>query len=271
MIEPQAGTTASRSHFRRWYLRPWFLLLLAILLPLGVWSWRLGMRSRTYCLIHPYIWTNGFECPVFLEPVEKHLKFLPKCLYQDLRWIQLRLPDEPEHEQFIVDQLRWFPELHSLRIAARSQTPLDLSHGINARTVALRVRGLPYPTSVQVIGIPVTQQLFIDLQSSAHLRALWLSDFPLSAAAAQEMSKLRSLTEITIHECGLTADVVSALKMPATLTSLTIFNEFPIDDALERALRNSTVRELTLVGKWVTSETNTILSCLPLTSLVIEK
>ena len=261
---PDKQSAAIRSHFRRWYLRPWFLLLLAILLPLGTFCWQMGMRYRAFCVLTPLMQGRTFVMSSFLR---SHLEFLPECLYGELWEAWLILPDDPEAQQQVIDQLRWFPEVSKLGLSPISARYPRLSDSANQKPVQLRLPTLTTLEALNIYGLPLDEPFFSDLHDFPQLRALSLYRVPLSAAAVQKIGELTSLEALEIRECGLTDEMLLNLSKLHSLTLLSLSESALTDRGLAAISGYHRLQSLWIGNAKIGTETMTRISRLPLLQL----
>ena len=261
---PDEQSATSRSHFRRWYLRPWFLLLLAILLPLGTFCWQMGMRYRAFCVLTPLMQGRTFVMSSFLR---SHLEFLPECLYGELWEAWLILPDDPEAQQHVIDQLRWFPEVSKLGLVPIHARYSRLSDSANQKPVQLRLPTLTTLEALNIYGLPLDEPFFSDLHDFPQLRALSLYRVPLSAAAVQKIGELTSLEALEIRECGLTDEMLLNLSKLHSLTLLSLSESELTDRGLAVISGYHRLQFLSIGGAKIGAETMSRISELPLLQL----
>ena len=196
------------SHFRRWYLRPWFLLLLAILMPLGASAYSLGMRARAAKILE-LDHKGEFFTPEWLQPIEEYLTFLPEACYRRLNWTTVLLHDSSSADD-LLRQLRWFPELTHLSVYGSA-------YGSAAEADEISVSG-------QEPHIPVPEPIDIDLSCFANLEVLQLNDVSLSERSLEQLSRGPHLTNLWLERSGLTLPMAQKLGQLRSLRSLFIRN-----------------------------------------------
>ena len=270
--EPVVATEASArvSHFRRWYLRPWFLLLLAILLPLGAYAYSLGMRARAAEIL--MLDNNGLVTPEWLQPVEKYLTFLPPACYQRLQSTSIDLRDPPMADD-LLRQLRWFPELTGLSMYGSGAEGDEIS-------VSGREPHVPVPEpfdfdlscfvnlqSLELCGMRMSERPLEQLSRCPHLKTLLLERSGLTLPMAQKLGRLRTLKDLYIWDCGLTDELLNQLHGLDKLKGLRLRGGAITDDGLQVLSHLPSLRHLELAEVTLTERTFSLLNRLPLQQL----
>ena len=273
--EPVVATEASArvSHFRRWYLRPWFLLLVAILLPLGASVYSLGMRARAAEIL---MLDNGeLVTPVWLQPFEKYLTFLPAACYQRLDWKVIDVSD-PAAADDLLRQMRWFSELTQVTLvgsaeegdetSASGQEPhvpvpepvdFDLSYFVNLKSLDLN-------------GVRLSERSLEQLSRCPHLRSLTLGDSVLTLSMAQKLGQLRTLKELEIENCELTDELLNQLGSLNQVESLSIDEPTITDEGLQVLRHFPRLRQLELSHMTLSARAFSLLNRLPLEALYLD-
>ena len=274
--EPVAATEASArvSHFRRWYLRPWFLLLLAILLPLGAYAFSLGMRARAAeILVLPD--AGELVTPEWLQPIEEYLTFLPAVCYQRLEWISVVLHDRSKADDQLR-QLRWFPELLHLElygsaaeenvISARGQEP----HVPVPDPIDFDFSCFVHLEDLSLYGVRLSERSLEQLSRCPHLTNLWLERSGLTLPMAQKLGQLRSLRYLFIINCELTDVLLNQIGSLNQIEKLWLDEPAITDEGL-RVLRHfPRLLHLELRHATLTARTFSLLNRLPLEELHLD-
>ena len=276
-LPPAGSDSPSPSHFRRWYLRPWVILLTAMILLITAYSVHVARRCQALAMFKAAGAQVSFECVRPLEPLLSG--WVPEAVYGSMISISLVLPVDRSAAQSLLDQLQFLPEVAyitlrsadvDLRTEAGRQRVMSLRELGPSDLHRLTVR-LPQLSRVSSLCI---QDLMLDDQTWQWLAGRRILDLDiryvtLSSLDTTRISRIRSIMNLNLDSCAITAESLSPLSGLSSLFVLSISGPHVTDDVVQALPSFLSLRDLSVHRGRLSSSGLQTLTRSPLTSLTL--
>ena len=277
--EPPRG-----SIWRRWYLRPWVILLVSVLLLGGAVLIRPVMRVRA---------ARNFESESLNLPADESnlsfdegqnwlyesLTWLPPTVKYDLDAVLVNPSEDGWKTEARLQSLRWFPEATRILIAEsvplhESGSPVPDSEPEMIRSAhryKLNLSGFYRLKELVCPLVKADETFFQRLKSCSQLENLRLCRSPLTVAGCRELGQLKSLKYLRIDHCVLNGEMLEQLPGLSALEDLSL-DEPGIDDRGMKAIsRLPSLRYLSIDHADLTGEAIAMLTTMNLEELSLTR
>ena len=242
------------SIWRRWYLRPWVILLVSVFLIGGASLIRPVMREQLGRSLASDS-SLDFEPAVF--PFRERLEFLPFTMWHNLKRALVELPLDRGEIPARLSRLVWFPELEEIRFrdVLENSFPLPGEPKIDpARRYVFNPAQFPHVKVLNCPGVVADSAFFQRLQSCRELTDLHLCSSPLSVESCRWLAKQSGLKNLSLDDCGLSDEMLEELATLTSLETLTLDEPGISDRGVQAISRMPSLRELVISNAQLTGE-----------------